>query len=170
MEFKLSFFELLSIISLSLTPFFVLLLTYWLNKKQLQREKQLSIFRILISQPINILTLDKEYVAALNLVFVEFRNCDKIMHERRELQKLFDQNGAFENIRKQMDILLVAIADVLKIKIKDLDVIYGSYLPQHWINEGNKRNYIDNLSTEVLEGRRSISINIVSPDISEKED
>ncbi|MBV6271497.1 hypothetical protein KVP09_00995 [Alcaligenaceae bacterium CGII-47] len=54
--------------------------------------------------------------------------------------------------------LLSDIADVLKVKIAQLDILHGNYVPQGWVNDDTDQRLARTQLLNVLSGRASLSI------------
>ncbi|MDP2193932.1 MAG: hypothetical protein Q8K36_05355 [Alphaproteobacteria bacterium] len=153
-----------------MSPIFAILISRHIEKKRFIKDRQLQIFRTLMQHRASLLT--PEYVAALNIIEVEFHGEFKVLEARRNLQNCYNKLVSYPELLQNQEVikltlkLLTEIAHVLKLNIDAHDIQWGVYYPQFLGNELNKKNDIDNALLAVLNGQKSIRVNDVNQPIA----
>ena len=108
-----------------MSPILALLISRNMEEKRFIKDRQLQIFRTLMQHRDSLLT--PEYVAALNLIEVEFHSEVKVIEARRKLQNCYNKLVSYPEFLQSQEVikltlnLLTEIAYVLKLNI---DVIH----------------------------------------------
>jgi len=147
------------------------LLAVWFTRvnddKRADKARKMDIFRTLMRTrkiPVHI-----DHVGALNLIEVEFINNKKVITAwKTYLANLSENLPSIEQkaeydaaIRKRDSLLtklLSEIAQALKIKVEQLDILEGNYIPQGWLNDDWEQRLARRHLIDVLAGRSSILI------------
>ncbi|MCB9964779.1 MAG: hypothetical protein H6855_01700 [Rhodospirillales bacterium] len=134
------------------------LLDGWREKK----DRRWNIF-VTLMRTRNI-RLCAEHVGALNLVEVEFADKKGVIsawkNYRKELSPSNDDGvGARRN--NTFTKLLDEMAKVMGIKIEQLDILEGNYIPQGWQDQEDQNSFIRSQMIKVLQGQGAVPISVI---------
>ncbi len=110
-----------------------------------------------------------DHVGALNLIEVEFVDDSAVIETWKAYlddlsQELppFEQKDKYDAAIKKRDSLLTKliseIAKVLNIKVEQLDILAGNYIPQGWFDEDWEQRLVRRHLINVLSGRSAVLI------------
>jgi len=164
--------EILTVGAIVVGPAFGAWLTRWLDDRRETNKRKFDIFRTLMrtrKMPIHI-----EHVSALNLVEVEFNeNTNVIAAWKSYLTSLgeslppLDDKEKNDAVAKKRDSLLTKllseIAKCLNVKIEQLSILEGNYIPQGWVDEDWEQRLVRRSLIDVLTARRAI---LIRPDVA----
>jgi len=156
-----------TIVAVLVGPIFAVIVTRLMDNFRAARERKFKIFRSLMKT--RKMPIHQEHVEALNLVEIEFiKHVQVITTWKAYLENLGTElpsttdKAAFDSAMQKRDGLLTKllsdIADVLKIKITQLDILHGNYVPQGWVNDDTDQRLVRTQLLNVLYGRAPISI------------
>ena len=159
-----------TIIAVLIGPVFAVIVTRFIDEERAHRSRKLEIFRALMKT--RNMKVHIEHVWSLNLVEIEFIDDDQVImawkeYLRRLGEKLphFEDRNEFENAVKRRDAhlsrLLSEIAKVLKMKVEQLDIFEGNYLPQGWVDDDLEQRLARRSLVNVLTAKSPI---LVRPD------
>jgi len=127
----------------------------------------MDIFRTLMQTRMT--PIDREHVAAINLVEIEFANENMVVEAwkkyRSSLVEPIDDTAnprEIDNLEKKRNTLLTKliheIAKSLKFRVEQLDILEGNYYPQGWSDEYREQRILRSLLREVLQGSRPLNV------------
>ena len=181
----MTIFNLLTLIAILVGPIAAVIVTRHIDAKRDNRNRKMEIFRTLMRtrrQPTSI-----QHVEALNLVEIEFSDCEQIkqaftvlfehfatqhprlpteeVNDAMELNEVIRRNSAFDtrihNDRQaQLARLLHAIAKELKFSIEQLEIFEGGYRPQGWADLELDERVIRKYVTDLYLGRRTVPVTV----------
>jgi hypothetical protein len=147
--------DTLTILAIIVGPILAVLITRYVDEVGATKARKLDIFRTLMrtrKMPIHF-----DHVAALNMVEIDFFQDEKVIKSWKEYLTNLSTHD-FDKREKLLTALLSEIARNLKIKIQQLDILEGNYIPQGWVDDDQRLRELRQLSLEVLSGRTPISI------------
>ena len=158
---------LATIFAVFVGPVFAVLMTRYLDRLRADKARKLEIFRTLMRT--RKLPVHWEHVGALNLVEVEFiDHYDVVIAWKAYLANLGEELPPMEKkdlfdvaIRKRdrlLTQLIDAIAKALNIKVAQLDILEGNYVPQGWDDETWENRMVRRGLMNVLYGKTAIPI------------
>lgn len=153
-------------------PVIAVLITRYLDKLRADKARKLDIFRTLMRT--RRLPLDSDHVGSLNLVEVEFIDHPDVVRAwkayltnlREELPPIEQKNRYAETIRQRETLLtklIDEIAKVLEIKVKQLDILEGNYMPKGWADDEWEQQLVRRGLINVLYGKASSPIQLHQP-------
>ena len=114
-------------------PVLAVLIALYLKKRHADKERKMEIYRTLMRTRG---FWDRDHVGALNLVEVEFRNHDEVIKMWKayisNLRKDFSNTDANKERGELLTKLIYEIAKVLNIKVEQLAILKGNYVPIIW--------------------------------------
>jgi hypothetical protein len=148
-------------------PIFAVLITRIIDDRRASKARKLDIFRTLMRtrrMPVHF-----EHVGALNLVEVEFIGNPQVVRAWKDyLASLGEQLPPIEEkdrydvaVKKRDSLLtklIYAISQVLKIKVEQLDILEGNYVPQGWNDDDWEQRLARRGLINILYGRAPILI------------
>ena len=151
----------LTILAIIAGPIGALLVSRYLDNSRAEKAARMDIFRTLMRT--RSLPLSWEHVQALNLVELEFRNHTRVIDARKNYLKILNEPiptaeeqesfHQFLNRRNKLLTLLIdEIAKTLNVKVKQLDIYEGNYVPKAWDDEEWDKALIRRGLIEVLTG------------------
>ncbi len=147
------------------------LLAVWFTRcnddRRADKSRKMDIFRTLMrtrKMPVHV-----DHVGALNLVEIEFIGREKVIaawkaylaNLSEALPPIEKKDEYDQAIRKRDSLLtklLSEIAQALKIKVEQLDILEGNYIPQGWLNDDWEQRLARRHLIDVLAGRKAICI------------
>jgi hypothetical protein len=164
--------EILTVAAIVVGPAVGAWLTRWLDDRRERQKRRFDIFRTLMRtrrMPIHV-----DHVSALNLVEVEFVDNKEIVSAWKSylanLSEPFppvEEKDRFDVATKKRDSLLTKllheISQDLKIKIEQLSILEGNYIPQGWIDEDWENRLVRRSLLDVLTSKKAI---VIRPDTS----
>ena len=179
-------FEIITIFALLAGPAIAVVIARHMEDRRQARDRRLHVFRALMGHRRN--TLNPDFVAALNLVEVEFQHAPKVLKAWKDLLRSLEspearrpeeeiRDGLSDQEKRDRDSaynkrlgerrnsltakLLHAIAQELKIKIEQFDIFEGGYSPQGWANVELQQWAARELLTQIYLGKRALPIDVV---------
>ena len=161
-----------TIIAVMLGPILAVWITRIIDDRRADEGRKLEIFRSLMKtrrMPIHF-----EHVGALNLVEVEFiEHREVILSWKRYLANLGEELPPIEQkdrydaaLQKRNSLhtkLIHEISKVLKLKVEQLDILEGNYIPKGWHDEDWEQRLIRRGLVNVLHGKAPIIIKPEQP-------
>jgi hypothetical protein len=158
---------ILTILAILAGPIIAVLITRMNDDRRASKMRKLDIFRSLMKtrrMPIHF-----EHVGALNLVEVEFIDNSEVIRVWKDyLSSLgeqlppIEQKDRYDVAVKRREALLTkliyAIAKDLRIKVEQLDILEGNYVPQGWHDDDWEQRLVRRGLINVLYGKAPISI------------
>lgn len=148
-----------------LGPIFAVLVTRTVDKRRQSRDRRLEVFRTLMRQRRNLLAHD--YVAALNMVEIEFAGVEPVL---RAYKALFDhyqtraQGLAWEDqLRRLTARLLYSMGKNLGYSMEQLDILEGGYAPQAHGDLEAEQTALRHALLDVLRGARPLPVFFQAP-------
>ena len=125
-------------------PIAAVLIARDLEKRRVQRERRMDIFRTLMRTRTGSARLTPDHVAALNLVEVEFRNDSGVRDAWKEYFKILCSRQPIEQLSMEQSLakLLQVMSRILGYKIEGLEILEGGYTPQDWATIDNECRFI----------------------------
>ena len=163
---------LATIVAVFLGPVFAVLAARHMDNRRADKARKLDIFRTLMRT--RGLQLHWEHVGALNLVEVEFIDCPGVVNAWKEyLANLGEEIPVIEQknrhdafIKKRNSLLtklIDEIAKALKIKVPQLDILEGNYVPLGWANDEWEQQLVRRGLINVLHEKSPIHIHPYQP-------
>ena len=163
----MTYTEILTIIAIVAGPAFGVWLTRWLDDRRELQQRKYDIFRTLMrtrKMPIHV-----DHVGALNLIEVEFiKNANVIDAWKSYLANLsvpmppVEEKDRHDVWVKKNDSLLTKllseVAKSLNIKIEQLSILEGNYIPQGWVDDDWEQRLVRRSLIDVLMAKRHIVI------------
>ena len=175
--------DIVTIIALILGPSVAVWIAQRMVDRRAKHERRMNVFRALMSTRSNTLSFD--HVSALNLVEIEFHSNSKVVdkwkayfdglaeYPRLENEKILEGLSDAEITRRQENYdkrvresrskllteLLYEMAQVLGYeKIKVLEILEGSYIPQGWFDVENEHKFIRRYLIDLYFGRTALPV------------
>jgi hypothetical protein len=131
-----------------------------------RRSDKMRVFRELMGHRYNV--THPNYVAALNLVQIEFPDVVPVMNALSSYLAAFHPDRSIrpdcaETRQKAIIRLLTALANDLGYELEQLDVMQQVYAPQGWANEAEQQSAIRNLFAEIASGKRALPVLTIIP-------
>ena len=158
---------LATIVAVFAGPILAVLTSRYLDQGRVAKERKLDIFRALMRT--RGMRLHQEHVGALNLVEVEFANHPDVVeawknyltHLGEELPPI-EQIDRHDAANRKRDALLTALIDAIAkavgIKVEQLDILEGNYVPKGWNDMEWEQQLARRGLIDVLYGKASISV------------
>lgn len=152
------------------------MIAVWITRRSDERKevaaRRADIFRTLMRT--RKLPIHYEHVGALNLIEIEFAQDKQVISAwKAYLGKLGErisddtpQQVVDEVLRQRQTLLtklIFEIAQTLKIKVEQLDILEGNYIPQGWSDEENEQRMVRRALIDVLGARRAVLIQPYNP-------
>ena len=148
-------------------PIIAVMVTRYLDRMRLERDRQMNVFRSLMST--RRMALTQEHVGALNLVRVEFDGQTKVIEALNTymvtLEEKLPPGAPVEDHRALNDKrdtklteLLWAISQRLKFKIQQLEILKGGYVPQGWQDDLERQRALQHYLLQIVSGQRPFPV------------
>ena len=157
---------LATISAIFLGPLLAILVARYLDGLRADKARKLEIFRTLMRT--RGLPMDREHVGALNLVQVEFIDHQDVIGAWKAYLDLgeelppIEQKARYDTATRKRDALLTklidTIAKALNIKVEQLDILEGNYVPRGWGVDDWEQRLVRRGLINVLYGRAVIPI------------
>ena len=156
-----------TIIAILLGPVGAILVAQCLDRLRADKTRKMDIFRTLMRT--RGLPVHWDHVGALNLVEVEFIDRQDVIGAWKEyLTNLgeelppIEQKARFDTATRKRGVLLTKLIDTiakeLNIKVAQLDILEGNYVPQGWNDDDWEQRLVRRGIINVLHGGAAISI------------
>ena len=158
---------LATILAILVGPSIAVWITRKIDQERADKARKMDMFRTLMrtrGMPIH-----WEHVGALNLVEVEFSDHENVIERWKEYLAHLNEHPPQEQVeldafRQKRDTLLTALLDViaqaLDIKIAQLDILQGNYVPSGWSADEEELREVRRGLLNLLSGKGSIPIQI----------
>lgn len=158
---------LATIVAVVSGPAIAVWMTRYIDDRRADKARKMDIFRTLMRT--RGVRLHWEHVGALNLVEVEFIDHPGVVNAwKNYLTNLgeeappMEEKGRFDIFIKKRESLLTMLIDeiagVLKIKVKQLDILEGNYVPRGWDEVEWEQQLLRRRLIDVLYGKSAIPI------------
>jgi hypothetical protein len=148
-----------------LGPVAAVLVTRYVDRLREKNARRLSIFRTLMATRRTFLSL--EHIAALNQIELDFQKDIPVIAAYKNLMirlnTPFDRTDIDRGTRESQSLrtkLLSEMAKSLGIRVEQLDIFEGGYVPQGHVDIEREQAAIRRLLTEIADGKRSLPIEI----------
>ena len=158
--------EIAMVVAVVTGPTAAVLIALNQEKRRVQRERRMDIFRTLMRTRMGSARLSLDHVAALNLVEVEFRNDSDVRDAWKEHFKILCQIGQNPNVdlmpsmEKSLAKLLQVMSRILGYKIEGLEILEGGYTPQAWATIENECRFIREYVTDLAQGKAAVPVKV----------
>ena len=163
---------LATVLAIIVGPVIAVLITRYLDNYRAEKARKLEIFRTLMRT--RRLQMHSDHVGALNLVEVEFiDHQDVIQAWKAYLANLGEDFPPAEDRERFMmaaqkreallTTLIDKIAKVLGIRVAQLDILGGNYVPRGWGDDEWENRWVRSSVLNVLLGRTPILIQVHEP-------
>ena len=149
---------------LGLGPVFAVALTLWRNRADAIYDRRLYVFRTLMST--RKIAISNDHVNALNLVEVDFYNCEKVVKAYKEYKEhLHVTNQPEDEVwnekkEKLLAQLLFTMGTVLKFNIPAMEIFKGGYAPKGWAHRDALQIGTHQFVNDLAEGKKLMPIYI----------
>ncbi len=152
--------DIVMTIAVIVGPIIAVLVTRLIDDIRSKKDRRLWIFRAMMKDRGD--RLSNDFVAAFNLVEIEFYGEDKVIQSWKDyhssLHKKIEIND-LKDIDNKLAALLSEMAKVLGYKNMDkLDILNNSYIPKGWQNNVDKINKLHDMLIKVLNNEGSLSV------------
>ncbi len=159
----------ITIVAIVLGPVVAIMTSQYLDKVRADKQRKLDVFRTLMQT--RSMQISPEHVGALNLVELEFRDCPRVVsswkeylaHLGEELPPI-EEKTQYDRAIQKRDTLLTTLIDemakVLSIKIAQLEILRGNYVPQGWADAEWEQQLARRGLIDVLHGRTPIQVRV----------
>jgi hypothetical protein len=148
-----------------LGPIAAVLMTRYIDRLRERSARRLSIFRTLMSTRRT--WLSPEHIAALNQIELDFQTAAGVMNAYRIYMKHLatpfepKDNDRVGHERQSMRTkILSEMAKTLGIRVEQLDIFEGGYIPQGYVDIERDQAAIRRLLSEIADGKRSLPIEV----------
>lgn len=148
-----------------LGPIVAVLMTRYIDHLREKGSRRLSIFRTLMAT--RRAWLSPDHIAALNQVELDFQNATGVMNTYRAYMKHLatrfepNDNDRVAHERQSMRTkILSEMAKSLGIRVEQLDIFEGGYMPQGHVDIEREQAAIRRLLSEIADGKRSLPIEV----------
>jgi hypothetical protein len=149
-----------------LGPIAAVLVTRYVDRLRQKYDRRLYIFRTLMATRRS--NLSPEHIAAFNQIELDFQNDPDVMTPYRALMKHlntpFDYAKENNRVARERQSLrtkiLSAMAKNLHIRVEQLEILEGGYMPQGHVDVEREQTAIRRLLTEIADGKRSFPVQI----------
>jgi hypothetical protein len=173
-QFTFSLIDLLTLVAIIAGPLFGVWLARYLDDRKAKSKRRWEIFSALMRT--RNLRLSHDHVSALNLVEIEFHDNSKVIGAWKEYIAELDpkqntQKMTTEEVAKKrnnkLTKLLDEIAQTLDIKIDQLDILEGNYIPQGWFDQEDQNTFLKSQVIKLLQGQSALPV-AVFPNLYDK--
>ena len=150
-------------------PVIAIMASQHLDKVRADKQRKLDVFCTLMRT--RSMQISPDHVGALNLVEFEFRDCPHVVssweeyleHLSEELPPIEEKSQYDRAIQKRntlLTTLIDQIAKVLGIKIAQLEILRGNYVPQGWADAEWDQQLVRRGLIDVLHGKSPIQVRV----------
>jgi hypothetical protein len=111
--------------------------------------------------------LSPEHIAALNQIELDFQNATGVMNAYRMYMRHLatpfepkDEDRVAHERQSMRTKILSAMAKTLGIRVEQMDIFEGGYVPQGHVNIEREQTAIRKLLSEIADGKRSLPIEV----------
>lgn len=152
-----------------LGPIAAVLITRYIDQLRERRSRRLWIFRTLMATRRS--SLAPEHIAALNQIELDFQSAPGVMEAYRTYMKHlatpFEPKDNDRVVRERQSMrtkMLSEMARALKIRVEQLDIFEGGYIPQGHVDIEREQAAVRRLLSEIADGKRSLPIEVRTAD------
>jgi hypothetical protein len=163
--------EILTLFAIFVSPIIAVVVTRFMDDRSEKKRRQHQIFRDLMRT--RAAKISQEHVTALNLIEIEFHDCDKVRaawqkymeNLSSELPIDVNSQSSFLVRRDQLFIkLMQEVANQIGFKKVDItDLMTSNYYPRGWANEEDEQRQLRQLLIQVLSGSRMLPVKVTDP-------
>jgi hypothetical protein len=146
-------------------PIAAVLMTRYIDQLRERGARRLWIFRTLMATRRT--WLSPEHIAALNQIELDFQNATGVMNAYRMYMKHLatpfepkDEDRVAHERQSMRTKILSAMAKTLGIRVEQMDIFEGGYVPQGHVNIEREQAAIRKLLSEIADGKRSLPIEV----------
>ena len=158
--------EIVMAVAVVTGPIAAVLIARDLEKRRVQRERRMDIFRTLMQTRTGSARLSPDHVAALNLVEVEFRNDSGVRDAWKKYFEILCQLSQNPNVdlmpsmEKSLAKLLQVMSRILGYEIEGLEILEGGYTPQDWATIDHECRYIRKYVIALAKGQVAVPVKV----------
>ncbi|WP_064693436.1 DUF6680 family protein [Rhizobium aegyptiacum] len=148
-------------------PILAVFVTRSIDELRNKKARKLDTFRTLIRTRRT--QLSPEFVAALNMVEIDFFNAPKVLSAYSELMKHFNIGAGnadeawHDRVQRLVARLLYAMGQDVGYSMEQLDILEGGYVPQAMIDNEAEQQVLRRSLLAVLHGTRPFPVTIQGP-------
>ena len=155
-EYLQSTIPWVTILAIVLGPFLAILASQHLERARSCKQRKVEIFHTLMRT--RSIQISPEHVGALNLVELEFLGEENVMKAwKAYMENLNEQFPPIEE-KDKYDQALQNRGRLLTIKIQQLEILRGSYVPQGWADQDWENTIMRRSLIDVLNGKTPIIV------------
>jgi hypothetical protein len=146
-------------------PIAAVLMTRYIDQLRERGARRLWIFRTLMATRRT--WLSPEHIAALNQIELDFQNATGVMNAYRMYMRHLatpfepkDEDRVAHEPQSMRTKILSAMAKTLGIRVEQMDIFEGGYVPQGHVNIEREQTAIRKLLSEIADGKRSLPIEV----------
>lgn len=141
--------------------------TLWHQGRSGEKDAQRSAYSTMMRNRRHFMSAD--FVGAFNLIPVYFNKKKEVIDRYRKVLEVVNdptwhQEGAVpqmsQRLTNEVALLLSAMSVAVGQPVQQLDILNGAYAPQGWADEEQSQRAVRSAVMQVLEGSRSIAINV----------
>lgn len=151
----LKLYELLTLAGVFAGPLSAVLITLWIDRRRRRSDARTQVLRMMLTT--RRLPSDPAYLMAINLIEVEFNDCDDVMKARREYLELVSQDVSEERkpdhdqrMQAKQATMIVGMMKAVGLKASESEILTDAYISQGFI-------YRDNLYLDSLKAMRDVA-------------
>jgi hypothetical protein len=140
-------------------------MTRYIDQLRERGARRLWIFRTLMATRRT--WLSPEHIAALNQIELDFQNATGVMNAYRMYMRHLatpfepkDEDRVAHERQSMRTKILSAMAKTLGIRVEQMDIFEGGYVPQGHVNIEREQAAIRKLLSEIADGKRSLPIEV----------
>ena len=160
-------FSISTVIAIFLGPILAVLITRKIDDRRFEQMRKMEVFRTLMRT--RQMPIHPDHVGALNLVEVEFANNKNVVDAWKEYHKKLgeplpslEEKGRHDSVVRERATLLTKliheISKVLNLRVQQLDILEGNYVPQGWHDDDWEQRLVRHKLIGVLSGRTPLTI------------
>ena len=164
---EISLLDIVSVLAIILGPMLGVFIARLLDSLRDKKARRWDIFSVLMRT--RNMRLSFEHVGALNLVEVEFADKKEVIKAWKEYRAELSRKAhaketpdeIFQKRNNLLTKLLDAIAKTMNLKIEQLDILEGNYIPQGWQDQEDQNAFIKGQLIRVLQGQSAVPIAVM---------
>lgn len=146
-------------------PILAVFVTRWVDELRSKQARKLDTFRVLIRTRRT--QLSPDFVAALNMVEIDFFDAPKVLQMHSELMKHFNTRPAddawLERTQRLVARLLYAMGQSVGYSMEQLDILEGGYIPQAMVQDEAEQHQLRRSLLAVLDGQKAFPVTMQPP-------
>ncbi|NTD93849.1 hypothetical protein G6M23_21190 [Agrobacterium tumefaciens] len=147
-----------------LGPILAVFVTRWVDDRRLKQSRKLETFRVLIRTRRTQLSYD--FVAALNMVEIDFFNAPKVLTTHAELMRHLGaktDDSWLDRTQRLVARLLYAMGQDVGYTMEQLDILEGGYIPQAMVDDETEQQRLRRSLLALLSGAHPLPVTIQQP-------